>query len=48
MGQLFVLMEALNHKKREFGINFTKANTKFLWVDIIMVIIVIRLLMEEI
>ena len=26
---LLVLMEALVHQKKKFGINFTKANTKF-------------------
>ena len=29
MVQLLVLMEALDHQKRKFSINFTKANTKF-------------------
>ena len=27
--QLMVLMEALDHQKKKFSINFTKANTKF-------------------
>ena len=42
-----VLMEALNHQKKKFSINFTKANKKFCLSLHIMLIIVICLLMVK-